>query len=166
MHPGAPVTSGLDLTREEAKLDRQTRFLQGYTEAGTISGACRIAGISHQTHRNWLVEEDGDYKQRFRDAHEAMIDAAEEELRRRGVEGVDKTIWWQGIPCGTEKQYSDTCLLFYLKGRRGEVFRERDAAPTNVLTAVTIYLPANERSEEIIEGEVTQVTLLDNKRDE
>jgi hypothetical protein len=53
------------------------------------------------------------------------VDSAEEELRRRGIYGYDKPIYYNGDKVGSATEYSDACLIFYLKGRRQDVFRER-----------------------------------------
>jgi len=52
-------------------------------------------------------------------------DALEDEAYHRAVEGIEKPVgWYQGKPGGTVTEYSDTLLIFLLKGRRPEKFAE------------------------------------------
>ena len=56
---------------------------------------------------------------------------AEVEARRRAVEGVEEPVgWFQGTPGGTVRKYSDTLLIFLLKGARPHKYRDNiRAAP-------------------------------------
>ena len=111
--------SGLALTER-----LQAEFLAAYQGVGTIEGACRVAEVGRRTHYDW-IDRDPAYAARFEETHEAAVDDAEAELRRRGIHGYDEPIVYKGEVVGTVKKYSDACLIFYLKGRRGDVFRER-----------------------------------------
>lgn len=111
----------LDPATEKAK--RQSRFLACYAKVGTITGAARAAGIAPGTHYEWL-DFDPSYPKRFEAAYEQSMDAAEAELRRRGIQGVQEAIYYQGEVVGYKRNYSDACLIFLLKNRRPEVFRD------------------------------------------
>lgn len=104
--------------------ERKTQLLEAYIQLGTVTGACRIADVSYSTHYDWL-DTDPEYRARFEESHEAAVDLAEQELRRRGVNGTDKPVFYKGDVVATVREYSDACLIFYLKGRRGDIFRER-----------------------------------------
>jgi hypothetical protein len=52
------------------------------------------------------------------------VDALEEEALRRGVEGVLEPVWYNGEIVGHRRKYSDNLLMFMLKGRRPETFRD------------------------------------------
>ena len=39
--------------------------------------------------------------------------------------GVDEPVFYQGAQCGAVRKYSDTLLIFMLKARRPEKYRER-----------------------------------------
>ena len=48
-------------------------------------------------------------------------DILEDEVDRRAVEGVEKPVGWhKGKPGGYVREYSDTLLIFLLKGDRPE----------------------------------------------
>ncbi len=48
----------------------------------------------------------------------------EAEARRRAVEGVRKPVYCRGEIVGTVKEYSDTLLIFLMKGARPEKYRD------------------------------------------
>lgn len=103
--------------------ERKKRFLDAVRKDGTISGACRLSKISRITHYLWLSN-DPVYVEAFRHAMEDAVDSAERELRRRGIDGYDEPVFYQGEQIARIKKYSDACLMFYMRGRRAE-FRER-----------------------------------------
>ncbi len=106
------------------RLIRQKAFLRAYIAYGTISGASRATGIVRSRHYGWM-ENDPTYTEKFATAHEEAVDRAEEELRRRGIAGIDEPVFYKGEQTASKRVYSDACLIFYLKGRRGDVFRDR-----------------------------------------
>lgn len=117
----------------------QAVFLAAYRESGNIRLACEVAGLTRTTHYAWL-KEDPDYAERFKYAQMEAAELLEEEARRRAVEGVDEPVgWYQGSPGGTVRRYSDTLLIFLLKGAKPEKYRERyehsgvDGAPMRML---------------------------------
>jgi hypothetical protein len=65
------------------------------------------------------------YKKAFEDAAEEAADLLETEARRRALEGVEEPVFYQGQQCGTVHKYSDTLLIFLLKGCRPEKYVER-----------------------------------------
>ena len=91
--------------RETAQKKRQAVFLKAFMEIATITHAARAAKIGRQTHYDWL-KKDGEYQEAFADAKAAAGDALIAEARRRALE------------------YSDTLLIFLLKGAYPEKYRE------------------------------------------
>lgn len=91
---------------------------------GVISTACEGADIPRSMHYEWL-ETDPAYRAQFTAVHEAVVDEAEAELKRRGIHGDDRPVFYRGEKCGSIREKSDACLIFYLKGRRGDIFRDR-----------------------------------------
>jgi hypothetical protein len=71
------------------------------------------------------MKEDPTFAAHFRIATEEVVDEAEAELKRRGVHGIQEPVHYQGERVDTVTRKSDACLIFYLKGRRGDVFRDR-----------------------------------------
>ena len=116
----------------------QAAFLAAYRTMGNISAAAKAAGVHRQSHYLWL-ERDPEYVAEFAQADEEAIEWLEAEARRRAVEGTQRLKFHQGqlvtipdpenpegppIPY-VEHEFSDTLLIFLLKGRRPEVYRER-----------------------------------------
>lgn len=103
----------------------QPAFLEAYKETGSVRAACELVGINRRTHYVWM-EEDETYPERFKDAQRDAAERLEEEARRRAVEGVREPVGWhQGQPGGYVQRYSDTLLIFLMKGAMPEKYRER-----------------------------------------
>ncbi len=73
------------------------------------------------------MQEDPEYAAAFTEAQEEAADRLEEEARRRAVEGVDEPVFYKGKKCGAIRRYSDSLLIFLLKGVRPEKFKERSS---------------------------------------
>lgn len=102
----------------------QAAFLEAYAKTATITHAATIAGIDPTRHYEWL-EQDTSYADRFKDAKAKATDALEKEARRRAIEGVEEPVgWYQGQPGGYVMRYSDTLLIFLLKGANPRKYRE------------------------------------------
>lgn len=99
-------------------------FLQSLASIGNISKACVAAQVSRQTvyrHRN----SDPDFSAAWDEALEAAADLLEEEARRRAHDGWTEPVYQRGEHVGNVRKYSDTLLIFLLKGARPEKYRER-----------------------------------------
>lgn len=133
---------------------KQDRFLASFELTGIKTRAARDAKTSLKTVNKWL-KEDPVFSARYALAEEAAIDAAEEELRRRAIEGVDHPVTHQGEITDTYKKYSDNLLMFMLKGARPEKYRDnvsvQHAGKIEGGAQVIIALPPNGR-------EMTNVT--------
>lgn len=103
-------------------------------------------------------DNDPDFAQRWHDAKERGLDACEDEAVRRGIIGYEEPLTYQGRKTGQSiTRYSDTLLMFYLNGRRSHVFKHRTAVEgaDGKPLAVTIYLPSNNRGDEVAPGDKT-----------
>jgi hypothetical protein len=107
----------------EFTADRQARFLGLLAKGHTIAHAARAVGSGRTT-----VYTHRDADEAFRRAWDAAIDEGvevlEEEVRRRAVDGVLKPVYQGGVKVGTIREYSDTLLIFSLKAKRPNVYRE------------------------------------------
>lgn len=113
----------------KAARDRETRVKKGVmlaavAETGNISEACRRADISRITHYRWM-EHDEEYALQFRQAEQTAIDEMEREAWRRAVEGVEEPVVSAGKHVTNIRRYSDTLLIFLLKGARPGKYRDR-----------------------------------------
>ena len=92
---------------------------------GTILHAAHAAGIDRVTHYAWLKTTPR-YVAKFEEAEELAIEILEKEARRRAVSGVKEPVgFWKGKASEYVHRYSDTLLIFLLKGSRPDKYRER-----------------------------------------
>ncbi len=101
---------------------KQKAFLAAYAALGNLSGAARKVKCNRSAHYKWM--HDAAYAEAFAEAHAEACDALRGEARRRAVKGVVKPIYYQGDIVGTVKEYSDTLLIFLMKGAMPEEFRD------------------------------------------
>jgi len=123
------------MTRTPRTLRKKKLFLKELERSGNVGAACKLAGLGRRTvydHRS----SDPEFAAAWDEVFDAFVDQAEAELRRRGVEGYEEPVVHLGrfsyeegpngerVPV-TVRKYSEAALIFYLKGRRREVFGER-----------------------------------------
>lgn len=112
------------MSRTDRTPKKRAAFLTSLIETGgNVSRACEAAGIARQRVYEWRSA-DADFAAAWDEAVEAGTDELEEEARRRAYEGVDEPVFYQGETCGTVRKYSDTLLIFLLKGRRPDKYRD------------------------------------------
>lgn len=113
------------LTFNKVRHPRKRALLAAYVEnGGQLGKAAEAAGRSRHAHYNWLNVDDT-YREAFEAAEIRAGDRLEEEARRRAVEGVRRTVWYQGVPVGEETVYSDTMMAMMLNGAKAEKYRQR-----------------------------------------
>lgn len=91
---------------------------------GNVSRSCEAVGFPRRTVYEWR-DADETFAKAWDEAVEFGTDELEEEARRRAFAGVDEPVFYQGEECGTIRKYSDTLLIFLLKGRKPDKYRER-----------------------------------------
>lgn len=115
------------MTRQQS-LRLKKRFLEHFAEYGNVTAAAKAAGIERNTVYVWQERDDA-FVAAFREAEIKATDVLESEARRRAVEGVvtETPIYIKGELVNTivETKYSDTLLIFLLKARAPEKYRER-----------------------------------------
>jgi hypothetical protein len=103
--------------------EKAQMFTRSLAETGSVTAACRAAGISRVTAYGWRKRDPT-----FRNGWDAALamgaDALEDEARRRAM-GWDEPVFHDGRQVGTVRRYSDTLLIFLLKGLKPEKYRER-----------------------------------------
>jgi hypothetical protein len=103
---------------------KQRAFLTAYATCGVISRAAEAAGIARQTHYDWM-NNDPEYVEAFKQAEEEAAESLEAEARRRALEGWEEPVYYKGRVVGSVRKYSDTLLMFMLKGAKPEKYKER-----------------------------------------
>lgn len=109
----------------EIRHRKKRGFLAAYAELGTVTHAAIAAKVDRSSHQLWM-KEDEEYVAAFGVAEEMANDAYEHEARRRAVTGIDKPVGFhKGVSLTTIKEYSDTLLIFLMKGAMPEKYRDR-----------------------------------------
>lgn len=113
-------------------------FLAAVAVSGNVTIAARQVaeqlGMNpnsiRRLHYDWMRgrvnEEDAQaYREAFEEAKLEAAELLEAEARRRAVEGTVRPVFYQGEEVGGIREYSDTLLIFLLKGALPEKYAER-----------------------------------------
>lgn len=142
---------GRPTASESAALKRL--FLEKFSQVGTVAGGVRLvnaereqlahakgktkfARMDRSTHNLWLKNKNKKYATEFALAKEQANDLLEAEARRRAMIGVERPVIRKGaavmVPDKSgnlvplmERMYSDTLLIFIMKGAMPDKYRER-----------------------------------------
>jgi len=113
-------------------------FLVALARTGNVTMAARAAGVSRR-HVMEVRKRDTVFALAWEDAIEEAADLLEAEVHRRAVEGVDEPVYGRRYAqneetgrsyqisdgqVGSIKRYSDTLLIFHLKGTRPQKYRD------------------------------------------
>ena len=122
----AQLEKTLDKTGQYKKIrnPRKRAFLAAVARTGNVTQAAEIAHIARSAHYQWL-EADPVYVAAYEDAMEQAAQRLEAEAKRRAVEGVEEPVFYQGKQCGVIRRYSDSLLMFLLKGALPDKYKER-----------------------------------------
>lgn len=110
-------------TRTSPHLKKRA-LLAALARTGNVSEAARAARVDRNCYYDWR-KEDKVFKAAAEAALEEAADRLEAEARRRAEAGVPEPVFYRGRKVATIRRYSDTLLIFLLKGVRPEKFRER-----------------------------------------
>jgi hypothetical protein len=103
---------------------------------GRITVSAKQAGVTWRTHYNWM--KDPEYAVAFEEARKMAGDFLEEEAIRRAREGVMRPVHYKGAHVDDVPEFSDTLLIFLLKGAKPERYKERTEHSGEVGHQVTI----------------------------
>lgn len=107
----------------------KAKFLAAFARQGNVRAACKSAGLgSRQTVYTW-IESDPEFAAAYAEAEVEATETLEAEAWRRAVKGVrnEKAVFWQGVEVGRHSvrtEYSDTLLIFLLKARAPQKYKE------------------------------------------
>lgn len=102
-------------------------FLAAFKQTGSITRAADAVKMDRSLHYRWLALS-SNYARDFRKASDEFADALEGEAIRRAIEGVLEPVFYQGLPCGAIRVYSDGLMQFLLKGFKPEKYAQRVSA--------------------------------------
>lgn len=119
-------------------------FLECLRAGHTVKHAGDTACLPHSTlydRRN----RDPEFAARWDASESEGSDVLEQEAFRRAVEGTDRPVYQGGDLVGVIREYSDTLLIFLLKGRKPNKFRERvDNTHSGGVTVRVVYADADD----------------------
>lgn len=102
-------------------------FFATLAETGQVAKACRVAGISNVlVYRKRL--EDERFSRAWAEALGVAVMTLEDEAVRRGRDGYEEPVFYQGAQVGVIRRYSDTMLIFLLKSHKPSVYN-----PPNII---------------------------------
>ena len=118
-------------TRTNKTAIKKAAFLRALVKHPNNIGLAADAAGQSRTYMYALAEKDPEFAQAWEDIDSRAVDAADEELYRRAVQGVDKPVFQGKELVGHIREFSDTLLIFFLKGRKPNVYNPvQKVAPT------------------------------------
>lgn len=148
---------GGPLTPEQRKR-KQERFLKAMGEHGTVKFACKYAGVSRQTFKNWK-DSDAEFKAQLPDAELERNDTLEFSAYSQAVDGVPSYVVSQGkivyheIPVLNEDGTPKLDKHGHEVMKRGKPIIERKYAPNLLITLLKANMP--EKYKERVQNELT-----------
>jgi hypothetical protein len=111
--------------RTERTPEKGEKFLRKLrSTGGNVSRACKAEGLTRSAAYAWRAVDEV-FRAAWDEAVEAGLDDLEQEARRRAFKGTLKPVYYKGCEVGQIREYSDTLMIFLLKGGRPQKFRER-----------------------------------------
>lgn len=105
--------------------EKYEKFLETLRKTGgNIARACKAEGIGRSTAYEWK-EKDKEFSKQWDEAIQDGLDELEQEARRRAFKGLRQAVFYKGEVVGYEREYSDTLMIFLLKGGRPEKYKDR-----------------------------------------
>lgn len=125
------LTDSMALSREDVKLlcdgvtqPNRQKFLIALAQLGNRTRAAKAAGVS--TVSTWIWRrDDADFAAAYTRAMEMAGELHEDELFRRSSEGVLEPVFQGGELVGSIRRFSDTLLIFGLKGAMPDKYADR-----------------------------------------
>jgi hypothetical protein len=102
---------------------KKAAFLEAVEGTADVSASALKVGIPRRTIYGWR-DADAEFAAAWEKAVELGTDALEDEAVRRGREGTLRPVYQGGKHVGDVREYSDTLLIFMLKARRPEKYRD------------------------------------------
>lgn len=99
-------------------------FLINLAILGNRTRAARATGVCPVTAWLWRRDDDN-FRAQYNEAMKIAAELHEDEMFRRASEGVLEPVWQGGRLVGSVRKYSDTLLIFGLKGSMPEKYADR-----------------------------------------
>jgi predicted DNA-binding protein YlxM (UPF0122 family) len=109
---------------KRTKAKQKADFLLMFQDYASVSRAARAAKVPRSTVYEWL-KNDPEFKANYEEAIKVAIDVLQDEAIRRAHEGTVRPVYQGGKKVGSIREYSDTLLIFLLKGLAPETYKDR-----------------------------------------
>lgn len=117
------MCSGVPVTQEQWQT-----FLGSLATCGNVTQACRDAGIARMTaYARRAADGEEEFGSAWAIAAAMGAEGLEDEARRRAFDGWDEPITFKGAITEHVTKYSDTLLIFLLKGSMPDKYKDRVA---------------------------------------
>ncbi len=103
---------------------KRRKFLEHYLKFCVVGKAAEAVGVARSTVYAWL-EQSAEFKQLFESTKISIVEKLEQEAIRRAYIGIERGVYYQGERVALEREFSDTLLIFLLKGAAPAKYRER-----------------------------------------
>jgi hypothetical protein len=105
--------------------EKKAQFCEELRKAGgNVSRTAEICAVSKMGAYD-AAKADPEFSRAWDEAVEFGIEELETEARRRAYLGVDEPVYQGGKEVGLVRKYSDTLLIFLLKGAKPDKYRDR-----------------------------------------
>ena len=125
---------------EKSQAAQREQFLAALSQTASVTRACEIASLPRRTVYNWRAM-DVEFARAWEVALDLGTDALEDEAIRRATQGTERPVFQGKQLVGHTRDFSDTLLIFMLKARRPEKYRERHTpAPASLAEQALIEM--------------------------
>lgn len=99
-------------------------YIEYLEKSGNESEARRYAGVRATAVRKAL-NDDPDFEEQVLECKSRIADMLEQEAFHRAVNGTVKNVYYKGEIVGEQTEYSDSLLMFLLKGNKPEKYGDK-----------------------------------------
>lgn len=107
-----------------AIVSKKPAFLAAFRATASVVKAAKSVRIARSRHYQWLAD-DSAYAAAFDKARQEAVQTLEDEAVRRAHEGTLEPVFYEGEQVDQVLKYSDSLLMFLLKGWKPDRYRER-----------------------------------------
>lgn len=144
------MTSRVDLST--ITTEEKQKFVDGLAEGLSVIDAAGTTGRARQSFYR-LREGDPEFASAWKTAYAEGTDLLEKEAERRALEGVSRRSYDKdGNLIREEQVYSDTLMIFMLKARRPNKFRDRVAIDGGDGPPVKVEVELGDSARDVLRG--------------
>ena len=132
----------------EGTQDWGPAFIEALMEGCNVAEATQKAGVV-QSSAYRRRQSDESFRRAWNEACDIGTRLLEQEAQRRAYRGVDEPVFYKGAECGVVRKYSDTLLIFLLKARKPQKYREGAEDVIRGNTVININVETVEKREEL-----------------